>query len=274
MATEPLAKDKKTDIWKVDSRRLIVDEDYNTREDYGDIPGLAAEIEAQGVTTPLKCYRRGESIVVIRGHRRRKALVHLWETKGIWMMVPAILEENKKADLEMRTLDLITSNDGKPLTPWEQSKVLRRLANFGWSEDDIVERSGKSKVYVKRLLSLSTAPQRLINLVRSGRVSATLAMDAIAELKVDDLIQKGEANAIEAADHPFNLFDQENPRKNKDKITRGDLQKPASWKMIQKKWIPAVDESTLKPEKAKIFHWFKRLAEGGLTQDEFQDFFL
>lgn len=270
---QPLAETKKRDYWIIDSRRLIVDEQFNEREDYGDIDGLAAEIEAQGVTEPLKCYKKGEFYVVIRGHRRRLALKML-EEKGILVLVPVILEDKKKANTEMWILDQITSNDGKVFTAWEQAKVLRRLANFGWTEKDIKERSGKSIVYVRRLLSLTTAPQKLINLVRSGRVSATLAMEAIAEEKVDDLIAIGEKDGAEEIDHPFSLFPAESPQKIKTKITRSDLQKPTSWKVIQKKWIPGVDQNTVKPEKMEIFNWFKKLAEGTLSEEDFREFFI
>jgi len=234
----PLQDSYKRDYWYVDSRRLIVDDEYNAREDYGNIQGLADEIEAQGVTTPLKCYKKGEYYVVIRGHRRRLAL-KLLEEKGLFLMVPTLTEDKAKANTEQWVLDLIISNGGKDLTPWEQAKVLLRLENFGWNEKDIIQRSGRSKVYVRRLLSLAHAPQKLINLVREGRVRATLAMDVIAEGTVSELLEKAEQGTLPAPNSEQELFPTEAPPVGKERITRGDL-KPNSWKAFRK-WSKEVD---------------------------------
>lgn len=272
MPNQPLAKDKKRDYWFVDSRRLIVDDDYNEREEMGDIVGLAAEIEAQGVTTPLKGYKKGENYVVIRGHRRRLAL-KLLEAKGIVLIVPIILEDKAKANPEQWVLDLITSNDGKSLTPWEQAKVIRRLSNFGWSEKDIVARSGKSEVYVRNLLALSAAPQKLINLVREGRVKATLAMEVIREGKVDELLKIAEEGALPPPNAEPDLFGTEQVvvPPSRQRITRGDL-KPNSWKAF-KKWSKDIDEGELPAAKAKTFKFLKQMEEGELTEEHFKEFF-
>lgn len=268
---QPLAPDKKRDYWFVDSRRLIVDEDYNEREEMGDIKGLAAEIEAQGVTTPLKGYKKGENYVVIRGHRRRLAL-KLLEEKGIVLIVPIFLEDKAKANLENWVLDLITSNDGKALTPWEQAKVIRRLTNFGWSEKDIVERSGKSLVYVRSLLALSAAPQKLINLVRQGRVKATLAMDMIREGRVDELLKRADDGFLPLVTKA-DLFSGGEfvPEPKPERITRGDL-RPNSWKAF-KKWAKDIDEKKIPPPKLKIFQFLKQMEEGELTDENFKEFF-
>lgn len=270
MAKE-LVKDQKRDYWFIDSRRLIVDDDFDEREEYGDIAGLAAEIEAQGVTTPLKCYKKGEYYVVIRGHRRRRAL-KLLEEKGIIVIVPVILQDKAKADQQQWVLDQITSNDGKQLTPWEQAKVLRRLTNFGWSEKDIVERSGKSNVYVRRLLSLASAPQKLINLVKNRVISATFAMDMIAQGRVEELLEKAETEELPPLNPELELFPKEENRKKGGKITRSNLQKTNSWKEFRK-WVPNIEEKKMPSKKAEFLEWLKKMMEGELTQEDFEEFF-
>jgi ParB/RepB/Spo0J family partition protein len=238
MAKEPIAGDKKKDVLLVDSRKLIIDEGYNAREEYGDIDGLAAEILAQGIKTPLKGYRKGEFFVVTSGHRRRLALKKL-EKRGIPIIVPIIMEP-KHYNPEERVLDLITDNDGMPLTPWEQSKVILQLSKFNWSDKDIASRSGKSIVYVRRLLSLANAPQKLINLVREGRVKGTLAMDMIAEGKVEELIKVAEkAPTHQNQDDIGDLFTSPAPAATPAKITKSDVQKPNSLKIF-KKWVPKI----------------------------------
>lgn len=271
MSKTPLARDKKGEYWFVDSRRLIEEEGFNRREDYGDVQQLAREIKAQGLDSlpPLTCFKRGENYVVLRGHRRLRAL-RILEKDGEILMV-RILLERKGYSKEKRLLDQVTENEGKPFTPWEQAKVFRDLRNLGWSAQDIGERSKRSIVYVRRLLSLADAPQKLINLVRQGRVKATFAMDMIAEGRVDELIEKAEKNQLPAnPEGEQELFPPE-VSPHPPRITRAAL-RPNSVKIF-KKWIPQADEKKMSPEKAKFFVWLKQMLEGELTEEDFNKFF-
>jgi ParB-like chromosome segregation protein Spo0J len=267
---QPLAKDRKTDYWWVDSRRLVFEEGYNERENFGDIQGLARSIKSGGIKNPLRCFKQGETYVVKRGHRRTMAL-RILEKEGKVIMVPTLLVP-KGYNPEEAILDLIVENDTLPFTPWEQAKVVRRLRNLGWDEDRMVEESGKTLVYIRRLLSLADAPQKLINLIREGRIKGTFAMDMIAEGRVDELIEKAETTKGPAVKEEPELFpaEIEAPRKP-DKITKSDL-KPNSWKTFRK-WSKTVDEKELPAAKAKIFKFLKQMEEGELTEENFIEFF-
>lgn len=274
MAVEkPLAPDKKTDYFWVDSRKLIEEEGYNEREEWGDIPGLAAEILAVGVQQALIVNKRGDMFAVRSGHRRRRACILLVEQGHGPIMVPVILERRGNSS-EERVLHLITDNSGLPFTPWEQAKVMKRLKNFQWSDKDIAERSGISIVYVRRLLSLAEAPQKLINLVREGRVAATLAIDMMAEGKTDDLIAAAEIGpSQEIQDDIGDLFMSQRPAPpTHTKITRSDIQRPNSVKVF-KKWVPKFEEEKLSDDKKEILRWLKKLVGGELTVEDLNDFF-
>jgi ParB/RepB/Spo0J family partition protein len=271
MAVKPLAPDKKSDYWWVDSRRLKEDPEFNRREDYGDIEALAREIKAHGVDSlnPLTCYKQGENYVVVRGHRRTRALKIL--EKGGEILMVRILVERKGYSKEMRVLDQITENEGKPYTPWEQALVLRDLRGFGWSDKEIATRSGKSMVYVRRLLSLADAPQKLINLVREGRVSATEAMNSIADQRVDHLIETAKKmQDIPVVADLFSAPAAPAPTK-KDKVTSSDI-RPNSWKIF-KKWAPSVQEDKLSPEKLEAWKLMIKIRDGEATEKDFKKFF-
>ncbi len=271
MAQKALAKDRAGVVWWVDSRRLVEQEGFNRRENYGDIPKMAKEIKAAGIDTldPLTCFKKGEEYVVLRGHRRRRALKIL-EKAGEIIMVRILLAP-KGFKIEDYIADQISDNEGLHLSPWEQAKVARDLRKLGWKDEDIQEKTGKSLVYVRRLLSLADAPQKLINLVREGRVKGTFAMDMIAENRVEELLAWAEKNTLPSvADPEMELFAKEESPKG-EKITRGDL-RPNSWKTFRK-WAPKVDEKELPPQKAEIFYWLKRMMEGELTEEDFKQFF-
>lgn len=269
MSNKPLAADIRNNYFIVDSRRLIEEEGFNRREDYGDLNAFAREIKAQGLDSlpPLTCYKQGDFYVVLRGHRRHRA-IKILEKEGEILMV-RILLERKGYSKEKRILDQATENEGKQFTPWEKAKVLRDLRGLGWSEKDMEEHSRWSLVYIRRLLSLADAPQKFINLVRKGRIAGTFAMDMIAEGKVEEVIEKAEKNELPLLDPGLALFPEEVSRPQK--ITRADV-KPNSWKTF-KKWMPQLDEEKLSPEKAKIFNWLKLMMDGELTEEDFKKFF-
>lgn len=273
MAKEkPMAPDKKTDYFWVDSRKLIEEEGYNEREIWGDIPGLAKEILAAGVQQALIVNRRGEFYSIKSGHRRSRACQLLVEEGHAPIMVPVILER-KGSNAEERVLHQITDNSGLAFTPWEQAKVMRRLRNFKWSEKDMAERSGKSVVYVRRLLSLADAPQWLINLVKEGRVKATFAMDMISEGRIEEIRQAAEKKQEGAnSDDIGDLFGQQTSAPAKEKITRSDIARPNSLKIF-KKWVPKIEEEKLSDDKKEILQWLKRMAAGELTMEDFEKFF-
>lgn len=274
---KPLAADVRNNYYYIDSRRLVVDESFIEREDYGDIEAIATWIMANGAQNlnPLRVYKKGEQYVIIRGHRRKKALTILEERFGQVIMVPIIVDK-KGANLEQRYFEQATENDSKQYTPWEKAKVLKRARNFGWSIEKMVEESGWSITYVKRLLALADAPEKLIKLIREGRVKGTFAMDMIAEGKVQEVIEVAEKNPPTVdQDDIGDLFSQHASKTEKPpstKITKSDIQRPNSVKVF-KKWVPKVQEEQLPAEKKEILHWLKRMVAGELTIDELNEFF-
>lgn len=272
MSKKPLVKDRRGDYWWVDTRKIVEEEGFNRRESYGDIPKLAREIKAAGLDNlePLTCYRKGELWIVLKGHRRIQAL-RILEKEGQILLV-RIVPPGRHFNKEDMILDQITGNEGLRFSPWEKAKVLRDLRGLGWSEEDIQKKSGFSDTYVRRLLSLADAPQKLINLVREGRVTGTLAMDTIAEGKVAELIEKGENNQLPLDDdREMQLFpDPAIPAS--PRITRSDLHRPASFKKVNK-WAAAIDENILPPAKKEAYILWRKWLDGALTEDDFINFF-
>jgi len=273
MAGKPLAKDRKTDIWIVDSRRLVVDEDFIEREDYGDIGALVRWIEANGILNlnPLKCYKRGEDYVIIRGHRRDKAIKIIASKTNEIVYVPIILAK-KGESAERRYFEQASENEGKAYTPWEKAKVLKKARNlYGWDDNQMAKESGWSLVYVRKLLSLADAPVKFQDLVRSGRISATYAMDAIADNCVDKVLELADAGTLPAVPQNGELFSPAEEAPRPRKITKSVV-RPNSVK-IYKKWAPKVEREDIPKEKIPFFDFLDRLLKGELEEKDFKKFF-
>jgi hypothetical protein len=78
-------------------------------------------------------------------------------------------------------IGLDKDNDGKPLSPYERSVVIKRLGDLGVDEDEIAERMNITKQWLGDLLVLQGAPREIHNMVQIGETSARLAIDLIKQ---------------------------------------------------------------------------------------------
>src|SRR5690606_12574537 len=78
-----------------------------------------------------------------------------------------------------RVARILTSNNQLPLTQFEQAMVVKELAGFNLSPEDIARHINKSRTTVDNLLILAYANHDVQALVRSGAVAADVAIDAV-----------------------------------------------------------------------------------------------
>ena len=165
-----------TDLLKVDPRKLVIDAGYNVRKfdsanDEVDAE-FKAQIRARGVEQPLTIRLVNDEPVIVAGHRRHAAVMELIAEGVSIETVPCMPERRYMTDAE-RTLHLVTSNSGKPLTALEKGEVFKRLIGHGWDEAKIATEAGLSTKQVQNILILAGASVQVQEMVSSGEVSAT-----------------------------------------------------------------------------------------------------
>ena len=145
-------------------------EGYNVRDFDADrarehIESLVGNIAENGVLTPLVCRKQeigknknGAPVfkyVIVDGECRLRAVQLINQTAGFANItrVPVILEKahNNEAD---RLLDMLSGNESLRFSPVELGTAYKRFKNFGWSEEKIANRLGKSIKHVKTCVSL------------------------------------------------------------------------------------------------------------------------
>jgi ParB-like chromosome segregation protein Spo0J len=172
----------------VDVLRVI--EGFNVRvtgtKDYeAGIAELANSILQEGFykDKPLVGYvgKDGDADVIYLtdGHRRLEAVKRAIAggAKEI-ERVPVIV---KPSTTNMVDLTVALAKTGTPLTPYEMAIIVKRLAGYGVDEGQIALRLGVTKRYVADLQVLLSAPAKVRSLVMDGKVSATLAIQAMRE---------------------------------------------------------------------------------------------
>jgi ParB/RepB/Spo0J family partition protein len=176
---------RRTDVIWLNPFDIDVMDDWNSRqmddpENQEHIDDLARSIAANGVRMPLRVFSSDDGkVYVTDGHCRLLATYRAIEVYGAEVMSIPVMMEGRATSEADRLLTQIIANTGKKLTPLEQSSVFTRLYNLGWDEKQIAERSAKTVNYVKQLLDLQEAPEKIKDMVRSGQVSASLALQTV-----------------------------------------------------------------------------------------------
>ncbi len=171
------------DIFRLAPEDLHVKDGWNSREENPEldehIDMLARSITSEGVKDPLTVYWEDGKAFVSDGHCRRRAVLRAIELYGAEIKSVPVKTEDRYSSEADRVFSQIVRNSGKPLTPYEQGKVFKRLLALGWTEADIISKSGLSNTSVSKVLSLQAAPEPVQAMVRSGEVSATLAISVV-----------------------------------------------------------------------------------------------
>lgn len=134
--------------------------------DEGALQELAASIRAVGVIQPIIVQQNGERYTIIAGERRYRAS-RLAEQEEI----PAIVRDwDQQKRLEAALIENLQRDD---LNPVEEAMGVRQLMDeAGLTQEMVAQRLGKSRPAVANLLRLLTLPESVLEMLRSGKLSA------------------------------------------------------------------------------------------------------
>jgi hypothetical protein len=270
---------KRSDMYTVPFTRLRLAPD-NGRIDFGDIDELMENILENGVKEALYGYsgkdpELGDVFFAKNGSRRFKAMERIYKERGIEISCPFRLQP-KKTHPEQDVLDRILLNDGKPYTPYELSKEIEKLINYGWDTKKVAQKLGRSETNIVNLLSLAGAPMHVQNVVANGSVSATLAIKTLAKGSeaVDELVQKAQEAPKEPDSKPDLFQEGDKPKEpKKTRVTAKDLAPQLnSWKEF-KEWARMADKKKMNPTPQACFILLCQIMNNEAKVEDFNDFF-
>lgn len=159
------------------------------RFEAGDLDDLAASIREKGVIQPLIVREQGAGLYeIVAGERRWRAaqMAQLHE-------LPVIVREFD--DIEVLEIAIIENIQRADLNAVEEAAGYRQLMDkFGHTQEKMAESLGKSRSHIANLLRLLNLPSPVLDLVRSGDLSAGHAralVPAQDPLKLAQQIVKG-----------------------------------------------------------------------------------
>ncbi|EMO3472416.1 TPA: ParB/RepB/Spo0J family partition protein [Pseudomonas aeruginosa] len=178
---------KRADAMKARLEDLHEEPGFNLRAEGEDleqsIADLADYLHQGGIVPALEVRPREEGgMWVVDGHRRRRAYLKL-DAEGrlprdpngeFW--VPIVAFGGNDAE---RVLRVITSQEGRKLSPLELAHGYKRLIAFGWTVEQIAQKMGRTRQHVDQVLVVGNANTDVQQLISSGAVAATTAAKVV-----------------------------------------------------------------------------------------------
>lgn len=138
------------------------------RFDEGKLRELAASIKEQGVLQPIlvRPAAKAGKYEIVAGERRYRAA----KEAGL-KTIPAIVKE--LADEATLAVALIENIQRQELNPLEEAASYRELLdNYGYTQAQLAEKLGKSRVYVANTLRLLALPEEIQAQISKGGLTA------------------------------------------------------------------------------------------------------
>ncbi len=223
---------KNESILQIEPERLVEVDGWNVRladdpDNIAHIAQLAESIYNVGVLEPLTAYVDASRVeldpvsgktfdfyVVTNGHCRLAA-VKLAMARGAPIKTVPVRLEPKHANAADHTFSMVARNTGKNLSQLELGLACKRLLGFGWTDQQLADKSGYSVQHVRNVVLLANAPVEVTRLVETGQVSASLATQAV---------QAEGAGAAETLQAAVEIAKQEDAAKPRRSLPKG---KPA-----------------------------------------------
>lgn len=191
---------KRTDIYSIDPRNVVVVNNFNVRRDFA-IDELKEQIKLQGVLNPItvvpfKDEDGNEKYHLVDGERRLRAtLAAISEGADIKRIKALFLPRNTKE--EDLLIEQMMRNEGKNFTEYEQALMFQRFKDkFGYTQSEIAGKFGKSVTFIGKCLSLLDLAPEIQEKIEKGEIS-TGAVRQIVELNKND--ESAQVEAVENA---------------------------------------------------------------------------
>lgn len=190
---------KSSDLWRVPRSFIKVRPGYNPRFSTPDyqkgLELLADSMVENGFYDgkPLTVSvgeDEGKPVLWLEDGHRRFAAAELAVKRGRQLDTLPVVTLQRSMSADDRIVHMYHSNqDTSPFSPLEVAVLVHRLGMNGNDNQAVAKKLGITEAYVRQLQTLNAAPKLVRDMVAEGEISATLAIESVAE-------HKGEAAAV------------------------------------------------------------------------------
>lgn len=182
---------------------------------------LAESISAHGVVQPIVLRSKGpDRFEIVAGERRFRAC----QLAGL-KTVPALVREC--SDAEMAEIALLENIQREDLNPIEEANACRSLIEeYGFTQESLASRIGKSRPFVANLLRLLTLPVQAQRYLAEGKISVghakvLLALEdkSLLMLALEKVVRSG-LSVRETEALVKSILDKTQPEQQKEKTPK------------------------------------------------------
>lgn len=168
---------QKVTNFAVDPRIIEIEDGFNARPiDQEHVQAMKTSMLAGSILPPLFVRVENGRIIMVDGHHRLTAILALIDEGHEFKRVDCMQFRGNDAD---RIAHMLTSSQGKNLTPLQMGLQYRKLAALGWNEGEIAAKVGKSRQHVHDMVLLAESNSDLQGMVARGEVAAHVAIAAL-----------------------------------------------------------------------------------------------
>jgi len=179
------AEDKNNDhvskvtSFAVDPRVLEVNEGFNPRPvDPKHMAEMSLAMRSGATFPPLDVWVEDGHIFIVDGHHRHAAALDAISKGSDIKSLECRHFRGNDAD---RVAHSLNSAGGLALTPLQLGVRYQTLIGFGWTEQRIADRRGKSLQHVKDMIQLAEANSDVHQAVNAGQISGTAALKMVKQ---------------------------------------------------------------------------------------------
>lgn len=170
---------QKTTQFQVDPRIIEIQEGFNARPiDRAHVESMKIAKRNGSVFPPVFVRVEDGRIIMVDGHHRLTADLELIDEGFDVKRIDCMHFRGNDAE---RIALMLTTAQGKPLTPLEMGFQYKKLIALGWTAPEISNKVGKGRNHVDDMVFLANAPSEVHNMIRDNSVSATLALSVVRE---------------------------------------------------------------------------------------------
>lgn len=195
---------KRTDIFQIDPRNIVVMENFNARRDF-DLEELKEQIKAKGVLNPItvipfKDNYGIEHYKLVDGERRYRATMLAIE-EGATIPYVKAMKLPKDTSPEDLLIEQMMRNEGKRFSEYECGIMFKRFKEeFGYNQGEIADKFKKSPAFVSKCLSLLELPIEIQERIINKQISASAAKDIVANYDTEEEQVNATRKAVELAE--------------------------------------------------------------------------
>lgn len=177
---------------------------------------LAESIKTHGVIQPIIVNKQPDNTYLIIAGERRYRASKLANLKTI----PAIVKNY--TEQQIKEISLLENIQREDLNPIEAAKAMKELLEiYGWTQDFLADRLGKSRPAIANLLRLLTLQPEVIALIENGKLSAGHARSLVVitdpEMQVK-LAKLAVSKRVTVRDLEKTVKELQNPKKKPEKF--------------------------------------------------------